>query len=74
MIYVTDYYALNKIGRLCKMGGQIEAKSRAEADKIAKRTGHTIIGILEDEVDAEDMGAYCDEVQRQRDEDWLKGQ
>ncbi len=28
MMFVTDYYALNEIGRLCKMGGKIEAVVR----------------------------------------------
>lgn len=74
MIFVTDYYASNEVGRVCKMGGQIEAETRAEADEIAERTGHTIIGVLVDEVDADGLGDFCDAVQKQRDEDWLRGQ
>ena len=75
MIYITDYWALNEVGRVCKMAGHFEANSRPEADKIAERTGHTIIFEASefDEID-DGMGSCCDEVQWQRDEDWLEGQ
>lgn len=73
-IYVTDYYVLNEVGRLCKMGGKIEAATLAEAEKIAADTGHTILGEWQGDVDWPEGDDFCDDIVRQRDADWLKGQ
>lgn len=73
MRYATDYYALNEVGRLCKMGGVIEAGTREEADKIAERLGHTIVGEnLTEENLSDEMNAFCERAMKQRDEEWLK--
>lgn len=73
MIFVTDYYALNKVGRLCKMGGKIAARSREEAEKVAAETGQVILGEPVQEIDAPEMGDFCDRVQAERDREWLEG-
>ena len=72
--FATEYIVSNKVGRVHKMCGEVEAGSALEARIIAAAKGHTFLGEIVEEVEAGDMGSYCDEVQRQRDEDWLRGQ
>ena len=71
--FVTDYYALNEVGRLCKLSGRIEAETIEEAERIGAETGHTVLGELTGEEEWDD-GGFCDRVQKARDEDWLRGQ
>lgn len=72
--FVTDYWALNEVGRLCKMGGQIKAETLEEAKATAEAMGHVVLGELVGEEEWPEGGNFCDAVQRQRDADWLKGQ
>ncbi|KKL17136.1 hypothetical protein LCGC14_2488530 [marine sediment metagenome] len=71
--FCTDYWALNEVGRLCRMGGRIEAETLADAEAIAEKTGHVIVGEFQGEVEWPEGGDFCDRVTKQRDEDWLKG-
>lgn len=73
-IYLTEYLALNEVGRLCKMAGQIEGATEMEARTTAEALGQTFLGKLVEEIEAPEMGNFCDEVQTQRDKDWLEGQ
>jgi len=77
MKYATDYYALNKVGRPVKMCGSIEADTREEADEIAERLGHTIIGwnLTEEDAGPELSGLIdgWEKMELERDEAWLKG-
>ena len=73
MIFVTDYYALNEVGRVCKMGGKIVAINREEADRIAEETGHTILGEWQGDVEWPEADDFCDRVQAERDREWLEG-
>ncbi len=73
-VWLTDYWALNEVGRLCKMGGKIQAETVAEAEKIATETGHVILDKWQGDVDWDGADDSCDAIQRQRDADWLNGQ
>ncbi len=73
MIFVTDHYALNEAGRLCKMGGRIEADSLEKAQATAEALGHTVLGELVGEEEWAEGGDFCDSVQAERDREWLKG-
>lgn len=73
-IYCTEYIVSNKVGRIHKMCGEIEADSLEEAEEIGKKIGHTVLGELLEEIEAPEMGGFCDQVQKQRDEDWLRSQ
>lgn len=71
-IYCTEYTVSNEVGRVCKMCGEIEADSLEEAEEIGEKIGHTVLGELLEEIDAPEFGDFCDRVQKQRDEDWLR--
>lgn len=73
MIFVTDYYALNEVGRLCKVGGKIAARSREEAERTAEALGHTVVGELVGEKEWPEGGELCDVIQWQRDREWFEG-
>ena len=70
--YLTEYFASNEVGRICKMGGDIQAETMEEAMKICEEIGQTYVGELVGEVDASDMAGLCDSIQEQRDRDWLE--
>lgn len=72
--WLTEYWVSNEVGRVCKMGGEVEAETEEEAKAKAEALGHTFLGELTGEVDASDMGDFCDRVQKERDEAWLKDQ
>lgn len=70
-IWCTDYWTLNRVGRLCKMGGRIEAETLEEAERIGAETGHVVLGEFAGEEEWDD-GGLCDRVQKARDEEWLR--
>ncbi len=72
--WLTEYFASNKVGRVCKMGGEVYAETKEEAMAKAEALGHTFLGLLVGEEDASDMGDFCDRVQEERDAAWLEGQ
>ena len=71
--FITDYWALNEVGRLCHMGGEIEAETLEDAKRIAKTIGHVVLGELMGEEEWEGGGDFCDRIMRERDEEWLNG-
>lgn len=72
--FATEYVVSNEVGRVHKMCGEVEAASALEARMIAAAKGHTFLGEIVEEIEAPEMADYCDQVQKQRDEDWLRGQ
>lgn len=73
--WLTEYYASNEVGRVCKMGGDVKAETEEEAKAKAKALGHTFLGELvgEEEVSPE-MNDYIERVQKERDDAWLKSE
>ena len=69
--FLTEYLAVNKSGRACKMCGDIQAETQEEAIAICEKIGHTFVGELIEEIDAPEMQGFCDAVQEQRDQEWL---
>lgn len=72
--FLTEYWASNEVGRLCKMGGELWAKDLAEAEERAAVLGQEVLGEWLGDVEWEGADDFCDEAQRQLDEAWLKGQ
>ncbi len=71
-IYLTEYLASNEAGRACRMGGEIEADSWAEAESVAVDQGHDVVGLLVEEIEAPEMHEFCEKIQAQRDADWRR--
>lgn len=74
-LYLTEHFVSNEVGRVCKMAGpKIEAESFEDAEKQGEVLGLTVLGRWEGDVEWSGADDFCDRVQRQRDEDWLKDQ
>ena len=71
-IYCTEYIVSNEVGRVHKMCGEIEADSLEEAERIGRELGHTVLGELLEEMEAPEMAGFCDRVQAERDEAWVR--
>ncbi len=86
MKFATEYLASNEIGRVCVMYNEIEARSWADADRLAARTGvgQQVVAKVQNDDDwpritispgaKNTLDAYCESIQQQRDADWLSGQ
>ena len=70
-IFLTEYFASNEHGRVCKMdGGNIEAESFEEANAIAETLGVTVVGKWVCDIEAPELNGWIDSIQKQRDEEW----
>lgn len=71
-IFCTEYLVLNEVGRPCKMGGEIVASDWEDAKTKAEVLGHTVLGVLIEEIPAPEMREYCRRVQKRLDEEWTR--
>lgn len=68
--FSTYYFALNGAGRLCKFGGEIWARSWAEAESLASE-GHTVDGEIIKEIPVSpEMNRAIEREQARRDKIW----
>lgn len=74
-IFLTEHFVSNEVGRVCKMcGPRIKAENLEEAEIQAEKLGITVVGEFVSEEDWPEGGDFCDRVQKERDEAWLKDQ
>ena len=73
--YLTEYFASNKVGRVCKWcGPKIEAENFKEAKEKAIKLKVTVLGKWSGDVEWEGADAFCDAASKSADEAWLKDQ
>lgn len=74
-IYLTEYFASNEIGRVCKWcGPKIEAVDLKEAEKKAEGLKVTVVGEWKGDIEWEGADDFCERIQKEADEVWLKNQ
>jgi len=72
-IYLTEYFASNEVGRVCRWAGpKIEAENFEEAEKKAIELKVTVLGEWQGDIELDDADDFCDRMQKAADEAWLK--
>ena len=70
--FCTEYWVSNEVGRVCRMGGMIEAETLEEAEAKAEVLGHVVVGEFTGEEDAGlKVDANIESTQQERDGEWL---
>lgn len=72
--WLTECWVSNEVGRVHRICGEIEAETKQDAEAFARQLGLDLLGELVGEIDAPEMDGFCEQVIKERDEEWLKGQ